>query len=105
VNYVHFKIQTRSLVREGTLNEEESKYQTKENLKCGQGSQREARHQDELTDRLSVANSTSAYDPPLVDEILVPTFVDKGVSLGQRSESPMVVNLSILDRSRYFSFK
>jgi hypothetical protein len=36
---------------------------------------------------------------------LVPTFVDGGVSRGQRGESPTVVNLSFLDRSRYFSFK
>jgi hypothetical protein len=36
---------------------------------------------------------------------LVPTFVDRGVMLGQRSRSPTVVNLSFLDRSRYFSFK
>jgi hypothetical protein len=43
--------------------------------------------------------------PPLVDEILVPTFVDRGVSCGQRGGSPTVVNLSFLDRSRYFSFK
>jgi hypothetical protein len=43
--------------------------------------------------------------PPLVDEILVSTFVDRGVSRGQRGESPTVVNLSFLDRSRYFSFK
>jgi hypothetical protein len=36
---------------------------------------------------------------------LVPTFVDRGVSRDQRSGSPTVVNLSVLDRSRYFSFK
>jgi hypothetical protein len=36
---------------------------------------------------------------------LVSTFVDSGVSRGQRGGSPMVVNLSFLDRSRYFSFK
>jgi hypothetical protein len=36
---------------------------------------------------------------------LVPTFVDRGVSRGQRGRSPMVVSLSFLDRSRYFSFK
>jgi ABC-type arginine transport system ATPase subunit len=36
---------------------------------------------------------------------LVPTLVDRGVSRGQRGESPTVVNLSFLDRSRYFSFK
>jgi hypothetical protein len=36
--------------------------------------------------------------PPLVDEILVPTFVDRGVSRGQHSGSPKVVNLSFLDR-------
>jgi hypothetical protein len=29
---------------------------------------------------------------------LVPTFVDRGVSRGQRGRSPMVVNLSFLDR-------
>jgi hypothetical protein len=36
---------------------------------------------------------------------LVPTFVDRGVSRGQCSGSPTVVNLSLLVRSRYFSFK
>jgi hypothetical protein len=36
---------------------------------------------------------------------LVPTFVDRGVSRGQRGGTPTVVNLSFLDRSRYFSFK
>jgi hypothetical protein len=35
----------------------------------------------------------------------MPTFVDRGVSRGQRGGSPTVVNLSFLDRSRYFSFK
>jgi hypothetical protein len=36
---------------------------------------------------------------------LVPTFVDKGVSRDQHGGSPTIVNLSFLDRSRYFSFK
>jgi hypothetical protein len=36
---------------------------------------------------------------------LVPNFVDRGVSRGQRFGSPTVVNLSILDRSRDLSFK
>jgi hypothetical protein len=36
---------------------------------------------------------------------LVPTFVDRGVSRGQHGGSPTVLNLSFLDRSRYFSFK
>jgi hypothetical protein len=36
---------------------------------------------------------------------LVPTFVDRGMSRGQRGGSPTVVNLNFLDRSRYFSFK
>jgi hypothetical protein len=37
--------------------------------------------------------------------ILVPTFVDRGALLGQRGRSPTVVNLSFLDRSRYFLFQ
>jgi hypothetical protein len=36
---------------------------------------------------------------------LVPTFVDRGVSRGQHGGSPTVVNLSFLDRSRYFSYR
>jgi hypothetical protein len=36
---------------------------------------------------------------------LVPTFVDRGVSRGQRGGSLTIVNLSFLDWSRYFSFK
>jgi hypothetical protein len=36
---------------------------------------------------------------------LVPTFVDGEVSRGQRGGFHAVVNLSFLDRSRYFSFK
>jgi hypothetical protein len=36
---------------------------------------------------------------------LMPTFVDRGVSCGQRGGSPTVINLSFLDQSRYFSFK
>jgi hypothetical protein len=35
---------------------------------------------------------------------LVPTCADRGVSHGQCGRSPMVVNLSFLDRSCYFSF-
>jgi hypothetical protein len=36
---------------------------------------------------------------------LVPTFVDRGLSRGQRCGPLTVVNLSFLDRSNYFSFK
>jgi hypothetical protein len=36
---------------------------------------------------------------------LVPTFMDRGVSRGQRGGSPTVVNLSFLDGGHYFSFK
>jgi hypothetical protein len=43
--------------------------------------------------------------PPLVYEILVPSFVDRWVSRGQRGGSHTAVNLSFIDRSRYFSFK
>jgi hypothetical protein len=39
--------------------------------------------------------------PPLVNEILVPTFVDRGVSPGQRGGSRTAVNLSFVDRSVY----
>jgi hypothetical protein len=37
--------------------------------------------------------------------ILMPTFADRGVSRGQRGGILTAVNLSFLDRSRYFSFK
>jgi hypothetical protein len=37
--------------------------------------------------------------------ILVPTFVDRGVSRSQSGGTPKAVNLSFLDRSRFFSFK
>jgi hypothetical protein len=36
---------------------------------------------------------------------LVPTFLDRGVSRGQRSGIPMAINLSFLDQSRYFFFE
>jgi hypothetical protein len=36
---------------------------------------------------------------------LVPTCADRGVSRGQRGESPTVINLNFLHRSHYFSFK
>jgi hypothetical protein len=41
----------------------------------------------------------------LLSEKLSVTFADIGVLRGQRGGSPTVVNLSFLDRSRYFSFK
>jgi hypothetical protein len=37
--------------------------------------------------------------------ILVPTFVDRGMSLGQRGGTSTAVNLSFLDRSLYFFFQ
>jgi hypothetical protein len=37
--------------------------------------------------------------------MLVPTFVDRGVSRGQRSRSPSAVKLRFLDHSRNFFFK
>jgi hypothetical protein len=40
---------------------------------------------------------------PLVDEIIA-NFVDR-LSRGQRGGFPTAVNLSFLDRSRYFTFK
>jgi hypothetical protein len=38
------------------------------------------------------------------ERILVPAFVVRGVSRGQCGRSPVVVNLSFLNRSRYFFF-
>jgi hypothetical protein len=38
-------------------------------------------------------------------QILMPTFVNRRVSRGQRGGSHTAVNLSFLDRSLYFSFK
>jgi hypothetical protein len=37
--------------------------------------------------------------------ILVPAFMQRGMLYGQRGGSPMAVNLSFLDQSRYFSFQ
>jgi hypothetical protein len=36
--------------------------------------------------------------------ILRPTFVDRGVSRGQRGGNPTAVNVSFLDRTHYFFF-
>jgi hypothetical protein len=35
-------------------------------------------------------------------QILVQTFVDRGVSRGQRGGTSTAINLNVLDRSRYF---
>jgi hypothetical protein len=56
--------------------------------------------QNKLTLWSSVCKRTIPTERPPM-----PTFVDRGVSRGQRGGSPTVVNLSFLDRSRYFSFK
>jgi hypothetical protein len=53
----------------------------------------------------SVLTRATQRNIPEDDILLVPTLPDRGVSRGQRSGSPTVVNLSFLDRSRYFSFK
>jgi hypothetical protein len=47
---VHYKVQTRPLVREGALNEEATICETKEHVKSGHGPQRAARHRDVLSD-------------------------------------------------------
>jgi hypothetical protein len=39
-----------------------------------------------------------------VRQILVPTFVYREVSRGQRGGNPTSIILSFIDRSRYFSF-
>jgi hypothetical protein len=61
ISYVHCKIQTRPLVREGALHEEGSTCQTKEHVKSAHGPQRAARHQDVPADWPSVANSTPLH--------------------------------------------
>jgi hypothetical protein len=40
--------------------------------------------------------------PPPVGKFLVLTFADRGVSHGQCSGTPMAINLSFLDWSRFF---
>jgi hypothetical protein len=35
----------------------------------------------------------------------MPTFMDRGVPSGQRGGIPTAVNLTVLDRSRYFFFQ
>jgi hypothetical protein len=66
-----------------------------------------ANHKDQKTN--SVALSPRAnynnWATATCRRNLVPTFVDRGVSRGQRGGSPTVVNLSFLDRNRYFSSK
>jgi hypothetical protein len=73
---------------------------------CSQSSSLWRTKKQKQTPRPLVRKRTiSTERPPLVDEILVPTLVDRGVSRGQRDRSPTAVNLSFLDRGRYFSFK
>jgi hypothetical protein len=50
VSDVHYKLQTRPLVKEDALHEEASTCQTNENVKSGHGRQRAVPHQDELGD-------------------------------------------------------
>jgi hypothetical protein len=40
--------------------------------------------------------------PPLVGEVLVLTFADRGCRVVSATDSHVVVNLGFLDRSRYF---
>jgi hypothetical protein len=64
---------------------------------------------EECTETNSVAPSPQAnytdWATATCRRNLVPTFVDRGVSRGERGGSPTVVILSFLDRSRSFSFK
>jgi hypothetical protein len=70
-------------------------------------------HPPKVTIRLDAMNKTPwplvrkrtipTERPTLVGKI-VPNFADRGVSHGRRCGSP-VVNLSSLDRNRYFCFK
>jgi hypothetical protein len=59
------------------------------------------------TPLFTTANKLLGLSPQAnyADCYLVPTFMDRGVSRGQRGGSRTVVNLSFLGRSRYFSFK
>jgi hypothetical protein len=47
------------------------------------------------------SKNSVAFSP----RILGPTSADKELSRDQRGRIPTAVNLSFLDRSRYFSFK
>jgi hypothetical protein len=66
-------------------------------------------HKSHKTKTISVALSPQANytdcSTATYRRNLVPTFVDRGVLHVQRGGSPTVVNLSFLERSRYFSFK
>jgi hypothetical protein len=52
----------------------------------------------------SQANYT-AWAPATDRQLLVPAFVHRGVSRGQRAGTTTAVNGSFLDLSRYFTFK
>jgi hypothetical protein len=67
VSDVHYKIQTRPLVREGTLHEEGRRRQTKEHVKSGHGPQRAARHQDRLPTVGRKFNSTPLRGIPAIE--------------------------------------
>jgi hypothetical protein len=62
-------------------------------------------HPNSNSEAFSQQRNILTERPPPVGEFLVPTFVDRGVWRGQRGGSPTVVNLSFIDRSRYFFFQ
>jgi hypothetical protein len=59
------------------------------------------------TNSMAFSLQTNYTDPATANccRNLMPTFVDRGVSRGQRGGYHTVVNLSFLDWSSYFSFK
>jgi hypothetical protein len=63
-----------------------------------------AKQQNKLRGPKSASELYRLSDGHLSTEFMT-TFVDRGVSHGQRGGSPTVVNLSFLDPSRYFHFK
>jgi hypothetical protein len=59
-------------------------------------------HSNKLRGLYSASELYRLSERHLSEKNLVPTFADREVSPGQRGGSPTMVNLSFLDRIRYF---
>jgi hypothetical protein len=54
---------------------------------------------------LNLQANSNEWSTATIRRNLLPKFADRGVSCSQRGGSPTSINLSFLDRSRYFSSK